>query len=208
VARIVEEYIGTAAYADLGWLSRAMGGEEICNGALLRVDPLAAQRLGETLKRLPAVASVSVKTRTLESFRTTIAASQGILTTVLILFAGVITFGVLFNAARIALSERRRELGSLRVLGFTQQEVGAVLLGENLLLATLALLPGLALGALFAWLLTRLYDTDLYRFPFTLRPASMLYTAAVVFCFTFLANLLVRRKLRRLDMVEVLKARE
>jgi putative ABC transport system permease protein len=208
VAQVVEEYLGTFAYADLTRLSRWVNEELTLTGALLKVDPRRAAELGRKLKELPAVAAVEVKKRTLESFQETIATSQGIMTTTLIIFAGVITFGVIYNAARISLSERQRELGSMRVLGFTHGEVATVLMGENLLLTGVALAPGIALGLFFSWLLTIVYDTDLYRFPFVVQPKSILITVVTVLAFALLANLAVRRRLGKLDLVEVLKERE
>jgi len=208
VEAVVDEYLGLGAYAPLGRLSRWIDEEEVLTGARLSVDPLRSGDVGRALKEVPAVAAVSFKARTVQSFRDTVAQSQGILNTVLVLFAGIITFGVVYNTARIALSERARELGTLRVLGYSSREVERVLESENVLVTTLALLPGLALGVWFCHLLTTLYDTDLFRFPFVMRAESFFWTILIVFVFTGLANLLVRRKVRALDIIEVLKARE
>jgi putative ABC transport system permease protein len=208
IESVVDEYLGVFAYARLDTLSRWIGEEDVLTGARLIVDPDHAEDLGAALKDQPTVASVSFKSQTVRNFRETIARSQDTSNTVLILFAGIIAFGVLYNAARISLSERERELGSLRVLGFNRREVGAVLAGENLLLAVLALIPGLGLGAFFAWLLTRLYETDLYRFPFVIHADSVLWTILVILFFAALANAAVIRRLNRMDVVEVLKARE
>jgi len=206
VESVVDEYMGTFAYADLRHLSRWIGEEYALTGARLSVtDPRA---LGEALKEIPAVAAVDFKAHTVASFRETLARSQHIFGTVLVLFAGAITFGVVYNTARISLAERGRELGTLAVLGFSDAEVRRVMEGESYLLAALALPPGLGAGALFCWLLTRVYDTELFRFPFVLHRSSILSAIAIVLLFTLLANLLVRRSLRRLDMVEILKARE
>jgi len=208
VAAVVQEYLGAFAYADIRRLSRWVDEELAMTSAVLKVDPQRSAQLGRELKELPAVAAVSVKARTLENFKATLATSQAIMNLTLTIFAGVITFGVVYNAARISLSERQRELGSMRVLGFTHGEVSQVLIGENLLLTIAALPAGLALGIGFSWLLSVVYDTDLFRFPFIVRPDSMLYTALTVLGFTLLANLAVRRRIRGLDFVEVLKARE
>ena len=208
VAAVVQEYMGTFAYAEIGSLSRRIGEEFALTSAALQVDPQRADDLGRELKELPGVAAVSVKARSIRNFKDTLAQSQSIMNFTLTLFAGVITFGVVYNAARISLSERQRELGSLRVLGFTNREVSWVLMGENLLLTAAALGPGIGLGILFSWGLTKAFDTDLFRFPFVVRPDSMLITAATVAVFTVLANLAVRRRIRQLDFVEVLKARE
>jgi putative ABC transport system permease protein len=164
--------------------------------------------IGEALKEVPAIASVNFKARAMASFQASLEQSQQIFGTVLVLFAGAITFGVVYNTARISLAERARELGTLSVLGFTDTEVRRVIEGESYLLAATALPPGLGLGAFFSWLLTRAFDTELFRFPFVLHRSSILQTIVIVLFFTLLANLLVRRRLRRLDMVEILKARE
>ena len=208
VEAIVEDYLGTFAYADIDRLSRWVGEERALTGARLAIDPDRAAALGKELKELPAVASVSFREHTLQAFADTVGESQGIQNAVLMLFAGVITFGVVYNAARIALAERQREFGSMRVLGFTSREVAAVLVGENLLLVTLGLLPGIGLGYFFCWLLTKLYDTELFRFPFVVRAETMLLTAGCVMGFALIANLVVMRTLKSLDIVEVLKERE
>lgn len=208
VASVVEEYMGVSAYASLNTLSRWIREVDAITGVRLLVDPRQAEDLGRELKELPSVAAVTFKAQTAEVFEATIAESQGIMLGILLLFAGAIIFGVLYNAARIALAERHRELGALRVLGFTHREASVLLSSENLLLAVFALVPGLALGVLFSWLLTKAYETDLYRFPFVLTAESVFWTIVVTLAFAVLASLAVLRRLRRLDLVEVLKARE
>ncbi len=208
VENVVDEYLGAFAYADWETLSRWVDEEAVVTGARLSIDTDRSAELGRELKSLPAVAAVSFRTQTVQSFRDTVAASQDVMNTVLILFAGIITFGVIYNTARITLSERARELASMRLLGFTRQEVGSVLSSENLLLALGSLPFGIGLGAFFCWALAWAYETDLYRFPFVLRPETMLMTAVIVIGFTLLANMVVQRRVRRLDLIEVLKARE
>ncbi|MHC4957486.1 MAG: ABC transporter permease [Planctomycetota bacterium] len=208
VESVVDEFFGAFAYADLGRLSRWVGEEMAMTGAVLSVDSAQAAALGQRLKELPAVAAVSFKERTIRSFRDTVAESQAIMNTTLVIFAGVIVFGVLYNAARISLAERERELGSLRVLGYTRREVSFILVGENLTLVAAGLVPGIALGAGFSWLLSVAYDTDLFRFPFVLRPDSIFTTIIVVLGFAVLANAAAVRRLKHQDLVEVLKERE
>ncbi len=208
VENVVEEHTGTFAYADLSRLSRWVGEEMALTSALLTVDGPALRDLGGRLKRIPAVAAVSLKERNVRMFRDTIEATQDIMTFVLILFAGIIAFGVIYNSARIAFAERERELGSMLVLGFTHREAAIVLIGENLLLAALGTIPGIGIGAYFCWLLTRLYDTDLFRFPFVLHPRTIFWTLLTVLGFALLANLAVARRLRSIDLVAVLKTTE
>ncbi len=208
VHAVVDEYLGVFAYARLDALSRKIGESYAMTGARLRVDRRRLDELGTELKHVPGIAGVGVKSQVVDSFRKTVQESQSTSNWILMIFAGVITFGVIYNAARVSLAERERELASMRVLGLTEREVSATLTGENVLLALLGLLPGLALGLLLCYWLTDAYASDLYRLPFVVRPMSLLWTAVVVLVFTLLVNVLIRRQLRGIDMVEALKSRE
>jgi putative ABC transport system permease protein len=208
VERLVDDYLGVWAYADHRVLSRWIGEDDVIDGALLRVDPDRLDEVGGALKQVPAVSAVALRRDTLDSLERSIGESQAIMYGVLILFAGILAFGVTYNTARISLAERQRELGSMRVLGYSTREVAALLTGENLLLAGLGVVPGTALGVLFAWLLSRSFETDLYRWPFVMRPGTAVQAVVAVLAFALLANLLVVTRMRRMDLVEVLKARE
>jgi putative ABC transport system permease protein len=208
VESVVDTYIGSGAWAEIGALSRWIGEEEVLTGALLLVDPAREAELGLALKRNPSVAAAVFQRQSIRNFRDTIARSQGIMRNVIRVLAGVLAFGVIYNASRIALAERERELASLRVIGFTRREVTAVVFGENLLLAVLSLPIGLALGGLFGWVLTRIYETDLFRIPMVFPPLSGFRAAVTVLLFALLAQLAVRRRIEGLDFVEILKTHE
>ena len=89
-----------------------------------------------------------------------------------IVFACALAFGVTYNAARIALSERGRELATLRVLGFTRAEISYILLGEIGLLTFLALPLGLPAAMALARLMVRGFETELFRVPFVIEPST------------------------------------
>jgi putative ABC transport system permease protein len=172
------------------------------------VDPASEPALYRELKSTPAVAGVVLKRAALESFQKTIEQHMLVMIFFNILFACVIAFGVVYNAARIVLSERSRDLASLRVLGFTRAEVANILLGELAVIVLLALPVGLAVGqALGAWIL-KLSESELYRFPLIVTPRTRVFAAAVVLLAGALSALTVRRRLDRLDLVAVLKTRE
>jgi putative ABC transport system permease protein len=204
----VDEYLGAAAYAGIGTLSGWLDEETALNSVRLLTHPDRQEELIRRLKDIPAVEGVSLKDQTIEIFRETLVASMTIMYTVLMIFAGIISFGVIYNSTRIALAERERTLASMRVLGFTRAEVGAVLMNENYLLTLVGIVPGLLLGMLFCFWMTKAYDTDLFRFPLVIRAESLLISAVAVMFFTLVANLAVRRRIRRLDLVEALKSRE
>jgi putative ABC transport system permease protein len=111
------------------------------------------------------VAGAGFKRAVLQSFRDTMAANMNLSIAINLIFAGIIAFGVVYNAARVSLSERSRELASLRVLGFTRAEISLILLGE-LAALTLAALP---VGAVFGYALSSLIvgtiQSEVYRFP-------------------------------------------
>ncbi|NEX62352.1 ABC transporter permease [Noviherbaspirillum sp. 17J57-3] len=208
VVRIVDEPIGVFAYMDMAALSRQAEEPLLVSGAYLAVDPARQAELYRTLKGIPAVASVSLREATLQSFLSTIAENMRINTRVLVAFACVIAFGVVYNAARIALSENAVELASLRILGFSQAEVGGMLLGEQALLVAAALPLGCLLGYQLAALLSILLSQELFRIPLVVSTRTYLLSAAAVLLSAVVSGALVWRRIRRLDMIEVLKTRE
>jgi putative ABC transport system permease protein len=204
----VDELFGLSAYMDERALDRMLDEAGTASGAYLRVDPPAQAALNEQLKRLPGVAGVSSRDALLASFEATLARSIGLVTTVLIGFAGALAVAMIYNAARIALSERARELASLRVLGFTRGEVAAMLLGEQALLTAGGIAAGLGIGYLLCGVLAGLYQWELFRMPLVLSGATYAFAVSVVLAAGLASALLVRRRLNRLDLVAVLKSRE
>jgi putative ABC transport system permease protein len=176
--------------------------------AYLQTDPLHEVELYRELKNAPVVAGVTLEKAAVEGFRETLAESMLIMTTFNILFAGMIAFGVVYNSARISLSERGRELASLRVLGFTRAEVSGILLGEFALLTLAALIPGFLIGYGLAWLMAAGFETELFRIPLAVERSTYGFSAAVVLSAALLTGLVVRRRIDRLDLVAVLKTRE
>ena len=208
VTAIVEEYLGTSAYMDLAALNLFMGDQPMVSLAYLQTDPLREAELYRELKDAPAVAGVTVEKAAVESFRETLAESMLLMTTFNILFAGMIAFGVVYNSARISLSERGRELASLRVLGFTRAEVSRILLGEFALLTVAALIPGFVIGYGLSWSMAAGFETELFRIPLAIERGTYGFAAAVVLSAALLTGLVVRRRIDRLDLVAVLKTRE
>ncbi len=208
VAAVVQEYVGLAAYMNLPALNRLMGEGPTISGVHMLVDDGTADTLYRALKDAPAVAGVLLKAAAIQTFRATIAETMMIAITFYIGFAGLIAFGVAFNSARIALSERARELASLRVLGFTRGEVTYILLGEQAILTFLALPLGCGLGYLLAWLASTQFETDLFRIPLVVAPSTYGIAVSTAVAAAVLSGLIVRRRLDRLDLVSALKVRE
>ena len=208
VARLVDDYLGTSAYMEIGALHRLMREGRSLSGAFLTADPADHDRLYRRLKRIPAVAAVNLKSAALDSFQRTLGETLGIFVLFNVMFSGIIAFGVVYNAARVSLSERSRELASLRVLGFRRAEISTILLGELAVLTLIAIPVGLLLGYGLAAVVVLAYNTELYRFPLVVWPRTYAFSAIVVLVAAAASALVVRRKLDRLDLVAVLKTRE
>jgi putative ABC transport system permease protein len=208
VSGSVDDLIGMSAYMDLRALNRLMNEGGTISGLHLMVDEDALPELYARLKRTPAVRSVVIPGALLANFNKTIGRTVGTSTGILIFFACIIAFGVIYNGARIALSERGRELASLRVLGFTRREVAVMLLGEQSVLVLLALPTGWTLGYGLSWLITRSIDTELMRLPLIISGKTIAQASLIILGAAFLSGLLVARRIRRLDLIEVLKTRE
>jgi len=208
VAGVANELIGLNAYMDAAALHRLMREGESISGAFLAVDPAAEAALHRELKRLPAVAGATTRLAALRGFDETLAKSLGVFTTVLVVFAAVIAAAMVYNAARIALSERGRELASLRVLGFTRGEVSVLLLGEQALLTAAAIPLGFAIGYRLCAAVVGAYQWEFFRMPLVVSTRTYGFAVAVVLAAALLSALAVRRRIDRLDLVAVLKTRE
>jgi putative ABC transport system permease protein len=208
VAGTVDDLIGISAYMDIHALNRLMREGKTISGAYLSVDPLIAPRLYTFLKRTPAISGVTVRDAMLQSFRDTIARSLGISTAALIAFACVIAFGIVYNGALIALSERAHELASLRVLGFTRTEIGWMLLGEQAILAGVSIPLGFLFGYGICALLVYSMQSELYRMPLVISSRTYAFVCLTVTLASAISGLVISQRLRKLDLISVLKARE
>jgi len=208
VAQVVREYFGVGAYMHLNTLSRLLDEPFAMNAVLLKTDPGASRRVNEVLRELAVVAGVEVKEDAYENIRRTLATSMRISNIMTVLFAGIIAFAIIYNSTMVSLAERQRELASMRVLGFSAAEVGRILYVENLMLSAVGLVLGIPLGIGGSRAIITAYETDLYRLPFEIGPRTYVYTVLFTVLFVVMANLTARRKVIRLNMVEVLKERE
>ena len=208
VTGVVDDIIGLEAYMDISALHDLMREDDVSNGARLLVDAARESELSAELKEIPAVSGAGFKRVALEAFRDVMAANMNISILINVIFAGCIAFGVVYNAARISLSERSRELASLRVLGFTRGEISLILLGE-LALLTLAALP---VGALFGYglaaAIVKSIDSEVYRFPLYVSRFAVGISFLGIIAAAVISGLIVRRRLDQLDLVAVLKIRE
>ena len=208
VAGLVKEYLGVAGYMDLAGLNRLLREGPAISGAYLAVDnrdrPELYRRLGDT----PRIAGTAIREQEIRSFHRTMEQTMLFFTFIATVFAVIIAFGVIYNSARIALTERGRELASLRVLGFTRAEISYILLGELGLLTLIAIPLGFVVGRGICTLFVNGARSELYRIPLIIHPSTYAFAATVVLASALLSGWLVRRKLDRLDLIAVLKTRD
>ena len=208
VSGLVEDFAGTAAYMNLESLNRLLGEGRAISGAYLQLDENREQTVFEELKARPGVAGVSMKKVMVTSFMETFADSMLQFRAFNLIFAGVIAVGVVYSSARIAFSERGRDLATLRVIGLTRGEVSGILLGE-LAVVTLAAIPvGLLIGYGLCRAMAVAMETEMYRIPFVIHPGTYGLAALVILGASAASGLIVRRKIDGLDMVTALKVKE
>ncbi len=208
ISRLVDELIGLGAYMEISALNRVMREGPSISGAYLAIDEQHAGDLYASLKNLPAVGGVAFREALLKSFQEILDRSVVTATLINIVFACIIAFGVVYNGARIALSERGNELASLRVLGFTRREVSTILLGEQAVLTLAAIPMGFSFGILLSWLLSLQLDTEFYRMPLVFTSSTFSLSLVVVAVAAAVSGALVARRLNELDLIAVLKTRE
>jgi len=203
-----KEYLGVNAYMQRDALNRALKEGDTISGALLKVDQQYQHDVYAKLKEMPRIAGVVEQRSAIRAFYKTMDETILFFTFITTLLGGSIAFGVIYNSMRIALSERNRELASLRVLGFHRSEVAYILLGE-LALLTLAAIPlGMFFGYGLCAFLAFQFDTDLYRIPLVLGLNVYAFAALVVIASSIISAMMIWRNLANLDMVAVLKTKE
>jgi putative ABC transport system permease protein len=208
VVGLVKQYIGIMGYMDLFALNRMMREDHTISGAYLTVDSHHQPEIYRTLVEMPRVAGTFVREDEIRNFYETQAEALLFFTFVATLLAATIAFGVVYNSARIALSERSRELASLRVLGYTRTEISFIFLGELGLLTLTAIPIGFFIGRGMSAYLAKAIESDLFRVPVLVEPATYSLAATVVVASACLSGLIVRHRLDHLDLVGVLKTKE
>jgi putative ABC transport system permease protein len=210
VAEIADSFLGIAVYADLDFLSRLVGEESAVTGVQLLVDPDERIRraLFTEIKQLPGVQSVTARADLIRNVQETLVQNQRVFIGLLVLFAGVIFFGSVLNSSLVSLAERRREVATLRVLGYGPWQVGALFLRESMLTNVAGTLVGLPLGYALNYGITLAYDTEMFRIPLVDPTRVWLFVISLGLGFGLLAHLFVQRSIDKMDWLDALNARD
>jgi putative ABC transport system permease protein len=208
VTGVITQFFGIGAYMDIATLSALMGRAPLVSMANVLIDEALEEELYSMVKSAPVVAGVIFLAQIREAFDAYIGENASIMTTIFSMVAGLITVGVVYNSARIALSERARELASLRILGFSRGEVSYILLGEIAVLTVLAIPLGFAIGYGLAAGMVSAFESDLYAIPLVVTRDTYMRAALTVLIASVVSALIVRRRIDRMDLVAVMKTRE
>ncbi|WDR04669.1 FtsX-like permease family protein [Devosia rhodophyticola] len=208
VAGIATSLLGSPAYMNLTALNRALREPNRVSGAYLSIDSNQSEAIYQTLQDMPSVAGVSLKADARNAFRTVMNQGAGAIRYVMGAVAFIITFGIVYNAARIAYAERERDLASLRVIGFTKGEAAFVLLGELGIVTLIAIPLGSMLGYYISFGVAAGFSTDLYQIPAVFHPSSYGTAAVVVIGAAVASGWLVKRDIDRADLISALKTRD
>jgi len=208
VTTVIQGYLGLTAFMNLDALNRIMREPDLISGVHVRYDAAGQSELFERLKHLPKASFIALQRVSLRQFRDTLAQNLLTMVTIYVSLAATIAFGVVYNVARITLSEQGHEMASLRVLGFTRGEVSGLLIGEIAIIVLVAQPLGWAIGHGFAAGMALGFSSELYRVPLVVGREAYGFASLVVIAAALLSALLVRRRIDRLDLVAVLKTRE
>jgi putative ABC transport system permease protein len=208
VVGIAQTLLGAPAYMELTTLNTALEEPGRVSGAYLRLDEARSTELYEALKDMPAIAGVSLRQEARVAFQKMMDQGAGAMRYIMAIVAAIITFGIVYNSARIAFAERAHDLASLRVIGFTKSEAAFVLLGELAIITLIALPVGALIGYALAGAIAEGFSTDLYTIPAQLDAASIGVASCAVILAAIFSGWLVKRDVDRLDLVTALKSRE
>lgn len=165
------------------------------------------EQVGNEILKFPAALSISY-TSSLADQLDRMLSTLGTVIVVLIVSAGMLAFVVLYNLNNINITERQRELATLKVLGFYDQEVSQYVFRENVLLTIIGVIAGAAFGILLHRYVITTVEVDAVMFGRNIKPLSFLYSALFTCGFSVFVNMVMHFKLKKIDMVESLKSVE
>jgi putative ABC transport system permease protein len=208
VVSVVHEYMGLGAYADAGYLAGLVNEPPALNSIQLAVEPTRFNDLYAAVRQLPDVSGVTVRSQTKANIVDTILRTMIFSLTLIILFAGVIAFGSILNASLIEIADRTRDVATFRVLGYNPWQVAGIFFRENAMIFGAGLALGIPFGYLMVQIISRVYNTELFRMPVILSTNVTLLAAGFVSLFVLMAQWFVYRQIRQLDWLAGVQTKE
>ena len=202
------ELVGQSAVCSTDYLDYLFREGAVINAAYVKLEDLEHEKeVVRELKELMSVNTIQSKSEIASNLEQTMGTMTSMIA-IMILGAGVLTFAVIYNITNINIFERRREIATLSVLGFTTGELKSLVFHENFFLGAFGVLMGILPGKWLTELMITTSATETMWLPAVIRPSSYLIAVVLVGTFTLAANLLLGKKVRDIDMVESLKSAE
>ncbi len=209
VTAIVDTFLGLSAYANIGYLSRLIGEEKVTSSFLATSYTHDLQTdLLEQIKDRPEIVGISERLRSLIQLEDTFGESMGAIISIMVLLAGIIAFGSVLNTTLVSISERQREIGTLRVIGYSLPNVSVIFCGESLLLNGFGISIGLYMGIGLAHLISNAYNTEFYRFPAIILTNDLILSAVIMLILVLLSQGIIYRLISKLNWLDVLSIKE
>jgi putative ABC transport system permease protein len=174
----------------------------------MSVDPSAKSALYRAAKRLPNAQGFTVRANMKANIESTFVETMGASLGLMIVFAGVIALGSSINSSLVEIADRRRDIATFRVLGYRPQQIAGIFFRQNMLTFTLGLIASIPLGYGLVVAIARAYDTELFRMPVIVKPATVALTGFIAFTYVLTAQWLVYRQIVKLDWLEAVQANE
>jgi len=208
VEGVAEQFVGLTVYADRRYLCDLLGEAEMVNAVLATVDEPKFEHVVDELDGMPGVSGAVANRRIMEGLEETVQSMMNIMTFALSAFAAVIAFAVIYNSSAINVSERERELASMRAQGLGSEEVARIGTDDIMPLGVLGIVLGVPLGRLACSGVARLYETDIYKMPAVTYPRTYVIAVALVVVFLLASRRICKRRVARIDIIRALKTRE
>lgn len=204
VLGINHQMIGAGSYVSLNQANQVLGENRVVTAVMLKVDPGKAASIEKELNRMTGVSSFQSRQRELAGFEK----QMGYMiyfVVIMVSFAAILGFAIVYNSSVIGFSERQRELALLKVMGFSDREVGGLLLRETLLQSIPGVLLGLPLGRMMSQWYVAAISTDTFSFPVVVYPRTYIISGIIGVLFVLVAHWFASRGIKHIEPTELLK---
>jgi len=207
VVAVNKQLMGGGSFVSLETANRILQEKQLVSAVMLKVDINKSEALEKRLNDIPGVASVVSKDKEIDSIMR-LMDSMLYFIGIMLFFSVILGLAIVYNSSIMGFNERKRELSSLRVMGLSEREVSSLLFKETCIQSALGIMLGLPAGRLLGELYMTAVNTDLFYMPVIIYPQTYLIAGLVAVGFVLLGHYFVIRKVKELDMVEVLKNRD
>ncbi|HOA51733.1 MAG TPA: ABC transporter permease [Thermogutta sp.] len=210
VVNLMDDYVGTAVYADLTFLRKCLGEGSALNSLQLAIDAGHEQRRAfvKKIRDWPEIEAMIYRADMENNLRKTLLQNIWVILSIEISFAGALFFGAILNGAIISLEERRRELATFYVMGYTPWQIGGLLGRESVVVVIGGLILGIPVGYFFARLVVASYQSEVLRMPLLFPPQVWIQTAIWGCLFSLVSHFVVQIMIHRSRWAEAVKVAE